>query len=104
MLTGTCHADVTEGGVSEQSPKWHCFRYRVIVDDKKVPRHQVTDAVVNYFKIDPRFGVGAGATIIAVDPAQADVLLNDYSYRYAAVVAGLFTAKNNFSGCVMIVE
>ena len=87
--------DVTEGGVMGAIAEMAIASgLGVIVDDNRLPHHPVTDAVCKLFDIDPRFVVGAGATIIAVAPEYAGILTERLrATGTSAVTIGSFTSE-----------
>ncbi|RZK16276.1 MAG: AIR synthase, partial [Pedobacter sp.] len=66
----------------------------VEIDNAAIPISYTVGEVCGLFDLDPRFTVGAGSMIIAINGTQAENLIERLkSYHIEAAIIGKFTAK-----------
>ena len=87
--------DVTEGGVLgaiyEMAMASRCG---VTIEEAAIPVGAAQQSICNLFAIDPKYVVGAGSMIIAVEyEAKEQVLQQLHAHNIPAVIAGSFTEE-----------
>lgn len=87
--------DVTEGGVLGAVYEMAVASGNgVIIENTAIPFGDTVRQVCNLFELDPRFCVGAGSTIMAVDKLKAKPLIEKLQkHNIQATIIGKFTSK-----------
>ncbi len=87
--------DVTEGGVLGAAYEMAAASGNgVILENQKIPVSDTVRQVCSLFELDPRFCVGAGSTVMAVDKLKARLLIEKLAqHNIQATVIGKFIAK-----------
>jgi len=91
----TAMHDVTEGGVLgaiyEMAAASDCG---AVIINETLPIREVEECICNLFEIDPRYVVGAGSMIIAVEDSKKEYVLKRLKdNNIPATVVGYFTEK-----------
>lgn len=90
----TAMHDVTEGGVMGALYELaHASDCGLIIDEARIQVGNAQQKICDYFEIDPRYCVGAGAMIITAKAKHADVLIQQlHSKNIPAVIIGKVVA------------
>ena len=93
----TAMHDVTEGGVLGAVYEMAIASNNgVWVDNDLIPISHTGKQICNLFGIDPRYSIGAGSTVIAVDKQYAETVLKQlHDKNIDACIIGALTAKQN---------